>query len=360
MRIHVVSLPHTETTRHFEWCAYTAKVRKFSSMMQDIGYEVFLYAGEGNESRCTEHIPVVSRVEQAAWWPDWTPEQSYWPNGWDASRPWWQVMNQRAIEEIGKRSQPGDILGIIGGNCQSPIVAGLPDLLAVEWGIGYEGVFTNFRCFESYAWMHHVQGLNQERNGRFFDAVIPNFFELDDFTFSAEKDDYLLFIGRMIDNKGLAVVRDIAAAGHKVITAGQGDLRVDGAEHVGLVRGAEKAELFAKAKGVLVPTLYLEPFGGVAVEAMLSGTPVITTDWGAFTETVAHGVSGFRARMLGEFLDAVDRLDTLDPHRVREHALRYSTENVAVKFDAYFKQVATLSGPGWPTPGFRLVDARYV
>lgn len=358
MRIHIVSLPHTETTQSFEWCAYTAKVRKFSSMMYDLGHEVYLYAGEENEARCTEHISLVSRAEQQAWWPGWDAEKTYWPDGWDASKPWWGTMNTRAIEAIRSRLSPHDILGIIGGNCQKPISDALPELFAVEWGIGYEGVYTNFRCFESYAWMHHVYGLLGEKTGKFFDCVIPNFFEPSQFAFSEKKDDYLLYIGRMIPDKGLAVVEEIAKR-HKVITAGQGDLRINGAEHLGVVRGKEKADLFAKARAVLVPTFYVEPFGGVAVEAMMSGTPVITTDWGAFSETVQHGVTGFRCRMLGEFLDAADRVDDLDPYRIELYAQRYSTINVGPKFERYLTQVKTLEGPGWPVLPFDLLDSRY-
>ena len=45
-------------------------------------------------------------------------------------------------------------------------------------------------------------------------------------------------------------------------------------------------QLFANAKCTLMPSKYAEPFGFVALESMLSGTPVITTDYGAFPETV--------------------------------------------------------------------------
>jgi glycosyltransferase involved in cell wall biosynthesis len=94
--------------------------------------------------------------------------------------------------------------------------------------------------------------------------------------------------------------------------------------------------------------VYLEPFGNVAVEAQACGTPAITTDWGAFTETVLHGQTGFRCRTLREFIDAALTCHTLDPWAIRQHAVaNYSLEATAVKYDRYFRRLLTVWGDGW-------------
>lgn len=355
MRFHVVSLPHTETTRDFDWCAYTAKVRRFSTMMRSLGHEVILYAGDRNEAACTEHVTIVTEADWERWWPEGLNRTHVW-DGFQVEAPWWREMNERAIEAVAiKEPKPGDIICLIAGICQEPIARAFPELRTVEWGVGYSGVFADFRVYESYAWRHYLAGRGGYDDVRYYDAVIPNSFEKSEFSFTTAPDDYLLYIGRMTPRKGLAVVQEIANRGHRVITAGQGSERIAGAEHVGVVLGGTKKELFAKAKAVLVPTTYLEPFGGVAVEAMLSGAPVITTDWGAFTETVNHGLSGFRCSTLGEFLGAVDRVDMLDRYEVREYARsRYLTTVVAKQYDAYFAQVNQLRRAGWYTDQGRL------
>ena len=66
MRFHVCALPHTNTTKEYLACAYTAKVINFCRMMKERGHSVFLYAGETNEAMCDEHITVVSEAERKA------------------------------------------------------------------------------------------------------------------------------------------------------------------------------------------------------------------------------------------------------------------------------------------------------
>jgi glycosyltransferase involved in cell wall biosynthesis len=81
---------------------------------------------------------------------------------------------------------------------------------------------------------------------------------------------------------------------------------------------------------------------------MSCSTPVVTTDWGAFTETVIHGQTGFRCRTFKQFLDAVEAAPTLDPHAIREHALsNYSLETTAPKYNDYFRRLQTLRGDEW-------------
>jgi glycosyltransferase involved in cell wall biosynthesis len=80
----------------------------------------------------------------------------------------------------------------------------------------------------------------------------------------------------------------------------------------------------------------------------MTGTPVITTDWGAFTETVADGVTGFRCRTFGEFVQAVQDAPTLDRSVIRERALdTYSLEATAPKYERYFRRLLTLWVDGW-------------
>jgi len=155
--------------------------------------------------------------------------------------------------------------------------------------------------------------------------------------------------------------------GKKLIMAGQGVISTEGGiikgtdmeisgdhvTHIGTVNREQRAELMGKAKAVLVPTQYIEPFAGVHIEAMLAGTPVITTDWGVFTETVTNGFNGYRCRTLGEMMKAVEDIEAgkLDNQKIRDYAMRnYTLDRVAQLYQAYLEQVHTVWGEGWYSP----------
>ena len=226
--------------------------------------------------------------------------------------------------------------------------------MAVEFGVGYSGTFTNYRVFESYAWMHAVyamqQGSAHDANGKWYDTVIPGYLERERFPFESQKSDYFLFIGRLTERKGFHIAAEVCQTlGKRLLIAGQGTPPSYG-EYVGVVGPEERGRLMSQARAVFVPTIYLEPFGNVAVEAMACGTPVITTDWGAFTETVVQGETGFRCRTFQQFLDAAEGVRYLSPRAIRLHALsKYSLEAIAPKYDHYFRNLETLWDKGWYT-----------
>lgn len=343
MRLHVVSLPHTQTTRAYSTCAYTEKVRKFSSMMAERGHEVFLYAGEDNEAECSELVTCITKAEQAK--SGFASPADYLKIDFNAPEPW-ATFNANVIREIGARIQPKDFICLITGTPAKPIADAFPRNLSVEFGIGYSGIFSPYKVFESYAWQNFIYG-KYGMNGNFYDTVIPNYYDVSEFPFSDTKEDYYFFIGRLGANKGLPIAQEVCQKlGLKLKVAGPGDFSGYG-EYVGVVGAAARGELMSKAVATFVPTRYIPPFEGVHAESMLCGTPVITTDFGVFSETVTPLV-GVRCSTFADFCAATAAVKLLRPARIRDYAMsKWSTEVVSRQYEAYFEKLLTLYGDGW-------------
>jgi glycosyltransferase involved in cell wall biosynthesis len=379
LRFHVPALPHVRASQ--TECGYTNKTLKLCAMLRSLGHEVYYYGVEGAEVDCTENVPVVSEAERQAEHPtndDPTKQLAY-----DTTGEYHQRFCRQATEEIEKRLGERDFLLCGWGWGHQPIAAALGSrVMAVESGIGYQDTFTKFRVFESYCWMHYVWGTEQgmrqyapsgpgqapmvdlarERgvNGSFYDAVIPNFFDPAEFRFQEDKEDWFLYHGRIAQRKGVELAVQLTERiGAKLVIAGQGTLTLDTGttlrgDHIEFAGHADletRRDLYARAKAIIMPTYYVEPFGGVAVEAMLSGTPVITTDFGAFAETVLHGVTGYRCHALEEFEWAARHVGDLSPYACRDWALQnYSMERVRWMYEHYFRMLEGLWGDGWPAP----------
>lgn len=369
MRLHVTGLPFAHTSRDLTVCAYTAKTAKFLKMMSARGWDIVLYGG--SESRLEETdgrenvelVPIFDEDEKRSWFGDLPDNELPFTTGsWDGNSKPYVITNGRLVAEIGERYEYGDLVLLTGGLAQKGVTDALgPNYLACEWAVGYSGWFLPFACFESYAWQHYCYGKNGVKDGRWFDAVIPNFFDADDFRLAASKDgEYLLYLGRLIHRKGPHVAAEIAreldmplivagpgmAEAHDGLIIATDGTRIEGdVTYVGTVGREERAALLGGARALLVPTTYIEPFGGVAVEAMMSGTPAVTTDWGAFTETVP---ASLRFRTLAQGCSAVEHAMSLPPAVIREQAVsRYSLEAVAPLFERWFNSLDMLHRGGW-------------
>ena len=359
MRFHILGLPHTVTSKEYNACAYTQKVVKFGKMMKNRGHEIIHYGHEESNLVCDEHVTVLTTE-------DW--KKSYGDHDWrkhffkfDTNDYAYRTFYKNAIEEVGKRKQPNDFILPFWGSGVRPVCDAHPDLITVEPGIGYAGGhWARWKIFESYAIYHAYYGLEAVGTCKqdWYDAVIPNYFDPDDFEYTPEeKEDYFLFLGRVYEGKGVHIAEQVTKEiGAKLIIAGQNSLKDMGydkvPDHVTEIGYADvplRKQLMSRAKGAFVASMYTEPFGGVQVECLFSGTPTITTDWGSFTENNIHGKTGYRCRSFEQFCWAAKNIDKIDPMACRDFAINnYSLDVVAKKYEEYFQMVLDVhSGNGW-------------
>ena len=189
---------------------------------------------------------------------------------------------------------------------------------------------------------------------------------MNDFVYNEDKEDYFLFIGRVYEGKGINIAIQVTKAiGAKLIIAGQGSLKdmgydsvPDHVTEIGYVDIDTRKELLSKAKATFVASLYNEPFAGVMIESLLSGTPVITTDWGAFTENNIHGLTGYRCRTFEQFIWAANNIHNIKPKDCRFWAeTNFSFDKVGLIYEEYFKSILNIfNGDGWYENNYNRTD----
>jgi glycosyltransferase involved in cell wall biosynthesis len=177
-------------------------------------------------------------------------------------------------------------------------------------------------------------------------GTVHNGIDVNLYPFREEKEDFLLFLGRINREKGPELAVQVAhRTGRKLVMAIKKaeafeeeywDEKVapllDGSEEVlGEITIDEKADLLARASAVLFPIQWPEPFGLVMTEAMASGTPVISFAYGAAPEVIVDGETGFLVNSLDEMCERVERTKEIKAQACRAHVEKYFSADAMVE-----------------------------
>jgi glycosyltransferase involved in cell wall biosynthesis len=179
-------------------------------------------------------------------------------------------------------------------------------------------------------------------------AVIPHGIEVDAMPFGAGDGGYVLFLGRMVAEKGVREAIEVARhAGWPIKLAAKcreerereyfeheiAPLLGEDAEYVGEVGLEDKTELLAGAAALINPIQWREPFGLVMAESLACGTPVIATSIGSAPELIDSGITGWVCDDVDEMAMALKCIDQIDRRACRDTAERRFS--IATMVDAH-------------------------
>lgn len=179
--------------------------------------------------------------------------------------------------------------------------------------------------------VYYVAISNADRNPDLdYVATIYHGIPIAAYEFCAKPDEYVLFLGRIHQDKGTYEAIQVARkAGLPLIIAGivQDDEyfqtkvkpHIDGKQviYVGLAAPAKKSDLLRHARALLHLVNFDEPFGLTVVEAMACGTPVIAINRGSMSELLSNEETGFLVDSPEEAVERLQRIDDIDRNRCR-------------------------------------------
>jgi glycosyltransferase involved in cell wall biosynthesis len=185
---------------------------------------------------------------------------------------------------------------------------------------------------------------------------IYNGISLKEFPFEKNKENYFLFLAKVKrSKKGVDIAIKVAKrTKNRLVIAG--GYRIGSIEtwlpyhpkirSVGFVDGEKKLKLLSKAKALLVPIKWPEPFGLTMIEAMACGTPVIAFNIGAVPELIVHKKTGLICDSIEEILEAMQNISNLKPEDCRKHVQEnFSIELTYEEHIKLYKRA--ISGEKW-------------
>jgi glycosyltransferase involved in cell wall biosynthesis len=326
-------------------------VRLLSEGLVDAGHEVHLFAAPGSQSPAAVHEVLPQdhpdEIEKAKYEADHV---------------------ARAFDALDAAAQAGEPFDVLHDHTGHTALA-MAHRIATPMVHTLHGPFDDVAC-EFYA--HHgdkaqIVAISQTQLAQAppeitDGVVVHNPLRVAEWPFSADKEDWLLWIGRMSPDKGPdRAIEAAKRAGMRLVIAGpvqtgqeeyfkaEVEPHIDGEQilYHGEADAEGKRELYQRAMAVLMPIRWPEPFGLVMVEAMACGTPVIAFPEGAAQEIVLDGVNGFLVDDEEAMAEAARRVGDIEPERCRASIEeRYDVPRVVEGYvDAYRRAMARQRTP---------------
>ena len=311
--------------------------------------EVHYYGYKESTVECTKKWGCVDKEHHKKYY-----ITNYEENNWEDNAYGDKLFYENTKKDLLFNCNDGDIILCMWSPMvqvlSQPIQSQYSNVKIVDAHIGHQELFpgTQYRVYASDANKHicHVKNDPTASLPFWHDATIyPMANELNNFKYNEDKEDYFLFMARLNIDKGLGIFYDLAKhfPNKNFKVAGQGVLpshsELPNVEFLGLLNVERRKEYVSNAKAVISPSFFPEPFGLTAVEAGLSGTPVISTDWGGYCETVIDEVTGFRCCYFNDFVNAIMNIDSIKHKDCRKHAERFSAETLIKDWEKYLHRI---------------------
>ena len=308
----------------------------------ELGHQVYLI-GAGRPGTNARFIPV---------WDDTVSER--------LGDPYPEVMHALAVRRAVQRLAAEEGLDVVhehtfAGPLNAPVYAGLglPTVVTVHGPVDRDLLrfYSELGPDVSLVAISHRQRvLATDLN---WISTVHNALSLETWPYRTAKEDFVLFLGRFHPNKAPHVALDAAhAAAMPLILAGKcaeplekdyfdSEVRprlTDTDQVFGVADATAKRDLLSRARCLLFPVQWEEPFGMVMIEAMACGTPVVALRAGAVPEVVEHGVTGLICDTPEELPDALRRVSAIDPAACRAHvAARFSAHEMALGYERAYR-----------------------
>jgi len=329
MNIHIFGFPHIHFSEGTYNDPFSFLVRNFSKWMKQRGHKIYFYGTEESNIDCTEHINVLRADEYDKHFSENRNQNYIYNRHKDDSI--WSTFNARCRHEFQSRLSPGDVVSTLCG-IQSEIPCGCYRNPKVDLFVCHPYINSTHNVFLSHTWRAYTYGMlkseyskDGEHIGAFHnDTMIYPGLDWNDYKFVKDKKDYILYIGRINQLKGIYSLISVCVQNGMNLKIGGSLYR--GVEHelfdiidnhsnieyLGGLNHKDKVEYLSNAKCLVSPSFYHEPFGLINIEAFACGTPVISSSWGAPSEYINHGINGFQCSDTEDLKYFLNKLNTIN------------------------------------------------